>query len=92
MPKSNKKLPVILGVAFIVIFIVAMVVTSGGNNTYRAEVCVTFDGRTVCRNGAAAQKAEAERIASDGACTDLTAGMTALMQCEQSAPRKVTWK
>ena len=35
---------------------------------------------------------EAERIAATAACTDLTSGMTALMQCEQSAPRQVTWK
>ena len=35
---------------------------------------------------------QAERIGASTACTDLTSGMTALMQCEQAAPRKVTWK
>jgi hypothetical protein len=89
---KKKKWPVIIGVAFIAAFIAAMVFSSAGNDTYRAEVCVTFEGRTVCRNAAAATKEGAERIGSDTACTDLTSGMTALMQCQQGAPRKVTWK
>jgi hypothetical protein len=92
MAKSKRKWPVIAGVAFILLFIAAMVYTTGGNNTFRCEVCVTFEGRTVCRNGAAPTKEGAERIASDTACTDLSSGMTSLMQCQNNAPRKVTWK
>jgi hypothetical protein len=90
---KKKKLPVILGVIFVIGFIAALVLSSGGGNTkFRAEVCITFDGRKICRNAASATKEEAERIAATAACTDLTSGMTALMQCEQSAPRQVTWK
>jgi hypothetical protein len=92
MAKSKRKWPVIAGVAFIAIFIAALIYTSGGNNTYRCEVCVTFEGRTVCRNGAASEKPQAERIAADTACTDLSSGMTSLMQCQNNAPRKVTWR
>ena len=90
--KKKTKWPVIAGVAFIVIFIAAMVYSSAGNNQFRAEVCVTFEGRTVCRNAAATTEQEAERIGASTACTDLTSGMTSLLQCEQGAPRKVTWK
>ena len=90
--KKKTKWPVIIGALFIVGFIAVMVLSSTGNNQYRAEVCVTFEGRTVCRNAAATTKLEAERIGASTACTDLTAGMTALMQCEQNSPRKVTWK
>ena len=90
--KKKTKWPVIIGAAFIVIFIAVMIFSSAGNNQYRAEVCVTFEGRTVCRNAAATTKLEAERIGATTACTDLTAGMTALMQCEQNSPRQVTWK
>lgn len=92
MAKSKKKWPVIVGVLFVASVIGALVYTSGGNNTFRCEVCVTFDGRTVCRNGGAPTKMEAERIAADTACTDLTSGMTSLIQCQNGAPRKVTWK
>ena len=90
--KKKTKWPVIAGIAFIAIFIAAMVYSSTGNNQFRAEVCVTFEGRTVCRNAASTTMQEAERIGTSTACTDLTSGMTPLMQCEQSAPRKVTWK
>jgi hypothetical protein len=90
--KKKTKWPVIAGVAFIIIFITAMVYSSTGNNQYRAEICVTFEGRTVCRNAAATTREEAERIGTSTACTDLTNGMTALLQCEQGAARKVTWK
>ncbi|MES1261216.1 MAG: hypothetical protein ABUS49_05705 [Acidobacteriota bacterium] len=92
MAKSKRKWPVIAGVVFIALVITALVYTSRGNNTYRCEVCVTFEGRTVCRNGGAPTKVEAERIASDTACTDLSSGMTSLLQCQNNAPRKVTWK
>jgi hypothetical protein len=90
--KSRRKWPVIAGFAFILIFIAAMLLTTQGNAKYRCEVCVTFDGRTVCRNGAAPTQMEAERIASDTACTDLSSGMTSLLQCQNNAPRKVSWK
>ncbi len=92
MPKSKIKWPVIAGVAFMVAFIAAMVYSTMGNNSFRCEVCIDFGGRQVCRNGAASTEAEAERIAATSACTDLSSGMTSLMQCEQSAPRHVTWK
>jgi hypothetical protein len=92
MAKSKRKWPVIMGVAFMLIVVGMIVYSSGGHNKFRCEVCVTFEGRTVCRNGAADTRSGAERIASDTACTDLSSGMTSLMQCQNNAPRKVTWK
>jgi hypothetical protein len=90
--RSRKKWPVIAGFGFIVAFIAWMALSTLGNAQYHCEVCVTFEGRTVCRNGAATTREQAERIATDGACTDLTSGMTSLMQCQNGADRKVTWK
>jgi len=92
LSKLKRKLPVILGVGFIAIFVALMLISTRGNAKFRCEVCVTFEGRTVCRNGAAPTQMEAERIASDTACTDLSSGMTSLVQCQNNAPRKVTWK
>jgi hypothetical protein len=91
MAKSKTKWPVILGAIFILGFIAAMVITSGGNDKFRCEVCKTFDGRTVCRNGAATTQMEAQRIATEEACSDLTSGMNNLEQCRNS-DAKVTWK
>jgi hypothetical protein len=91
LPKSKKKWPVILGAIFIIGFIAAMVITSGGNDKFKVEVCKTFDGRTACRNGAAATQMEAQRTATEMACSDLTSGMNNLEQCRNS-DAKVTWK
>jgi hypothetical protein len=90
--KFKRKWPVIAGIAFIVVFIAAMLISTGGNAKFRCEVCITFEGRTVCENGGAPTQMEAERVAADAACTLLSSGMTSLMQCQNNAPRKVTWK
>lgn len=91
MAKSKTKWPVIAGIAFVVIFIAAVAFSTMGNGLYRCQVCVTFEGRTMCRDGAAASKEQAERVASDLACADLTSGMTNILHCGAS-PRQVTWK
>jgi len=90
--KSKRKWPVIAGIAFIVIFVGAMMYSTMGNAKFHCEVCVTFEGRTVCENGGAQTQMEAERSAADAACTLLSHGMTSLVQCQNNAPRKVTWK
>lgn len=89
--KKKTKWPVVAGIAFIVAFIAAMVYSSAGNNQFHAEVCVTFQGRTVCEKAAAVTTEDAERTATSTACAQLTSGMTSTLQCEQAAPRKVTW-
>ena len=91
MAKTKTKWPVVLGILFIVGFIATMVLTSGGNDKFRVEVCKTFDGNTKCFTAAAGTQIEAERVATDGACSGLTAGMNNLEQCRNS-PAKVTWK
>lgn len=81
----------IAGILFVALFIGAMAYSTFGNSDFKCEVCMTFGGQTICRNGAGANKEAAERVARDSACTDLTHGMTQLVQCQQSEGR-VTWK
>ena len=92
MPKAKRKWPVIAGIAFIAVFLAAMAWSTFGNATNHCEVCVAFNGRTACSNGAGVTRENAERIARDEACTDLTRGMTELVQCQNSQNIKVTWK
>ena len=92
MAKSNKKMPVIAGTVFILAFLAFMAYSTFGNDTYKVEICMTYQGKTVCRNGAGASQESAERVARDGACTDLTHGMTELVQCQSSEPARLTWK
>jgi len=91
MTKPKRKWPVIAGVVFIVGFIAAMIFTSSGNAKFRCEVCITFEGNTRCGNGAGTTQTEAQRVATEIACSDLTSGMNNLEHCRNSEP-KVTWK
>jgi hypothetical protein len=88
----KKKLPVLLGIGFIVAFIIAMLLLTPRKAQFTCEVCMAFGGRTVCRTGGGATREAAVRVASDTACTDLTSGMTPLLQCQSSPPVRVTWK
>lgn len=90
MTKSNKKWPVIAGAIFIVGFIAAMMLTTSTTAQYHCEVCMAFNGRTVCRDGAASSEREAQRIATDMACSDLGAG--GFSQCPNTEPVSVKWK
>ncbi len=92
MSKPRKKLPVIAGIVFIVAFIAVMAWSTFGNAQVHCEICITYNGQTICRAGAATTREQAERAATDSACTDLSHGMTELMQCQNNAPRKITWK
>jgi hypothetical protein len=91
LAKPKRKLPVILGVVFVVAVIAALVISSTGNAKYSVEVCKTFDGRSNCFSAAAENKMDAERAATEGACSGLTSGMNNLEQCRNSEG-KVTWK
>jgi hypothetical protein len=88
--KTRRKWPVIAGIVFIVGFVVAMIYTSGGNAKYRCEVCMTFDGNTKCSKAAGTTQTEAQRVATEAACSNLTSGMNNMEQCRNSEP-KVTW-
>ena len=90
--ESKRKGAVIAGIVFVVAFLVAVAWSTLGNAKFRVEVCQGFGGRSVCRSGAATTKQEAQRIATVAACTDLTHGMTELIQCQDSVPARVTWK
>ncbi len=90
--KSKRKWPVIIGAAFIVIFLGAMAYSTLGNTKEHCEVCITFNGRTNCGNSAANTREQAERAATDLACNGLTSGMTELMQCQNSPTRVITFK
>ena len=92
MAKPKRKWPVIAGIGFITAFLAAMAYSTFGNATNKCEVCVTFNGRTACSNGAGTTKENAERIARDESCTDLSHGMTELVRCQSSGDIKVTWK
>ena len=75
--------------ALVLVPVVAIVVYSSFQvSEMECEVCMTFDGREVCRTVSARTKAEALRGAVDNACALLTSGMTNTIRCGQSEPTK----
>jgi hypothetical protein len=90
--KSKTKWPVIAAVMFAVAVLVAVMYSTMGNAQVHCEVCVTFNGRTQCGNSASTSREQAERAATDLACNGLTAGMTELMQCQNSPTRKISFR
>jgi len=90
MASAKKKWPVIAGVIFIVGFIAAMVFSTSVTAKFHVEVCMPFNGRTVCRDGAASTRQEAQRIATELACSDLGAG--GFSNCRNVEPSRITWK
>ena len=87
---NKKKWPVIAGVIFIVGFIAAMLLSTSSEAKYHCEICIAFNGRTVCRSGAASTRTEAQRIATESACSDLGAG--GFSNCRNTVPVRLTWK
>lgn len=50
------------------------------------EVCMSFEGRELCRAASAKTAVEAARSAAENACALLTSGMTNTIRCQQSEP------
>lgn len=90
MARSRQKWPVIAGLIFIAGFIAAMLLSTSSQAKYRVEICMSFNGGTVCKSGAATTKEEAQRIATESACADLGAG--GFSHCRDTAPTRLTWK
>ena len=53
------------------------------------EVCVSFDGRTVCREAVGADREEATRIALRRACEFLAIDSAARQACEEREPDSI---
>lgn len=53
---------------------------------YQCTVCISFDGRSVCRTVEAASASEARAGAINNACAFLASGVTDSMACERTMP------
>jgi hypothetical protein len=88
------KKSVLLGIAFVVAVIGAVVYTtmSASSSRYRVEVCVEFQGRSRCATAAAATEQGALRTAQENACAVISSGVTDSMQCgNYTKPVSVKW-
>ncbi len=83
--------PVLVGIALVAVVVVLIIWSSMGLREHRVEVCITFEGRSVCRTASGATRESALRQAQDNACALLTSGVTGSISCGQTPPDRVTW-
>lgn len=55
---------------------------------HHCEVCIEFEGRSVCREAKGSSPEEAMRTAQDNACAFVASGMTQIVQCTGKAPTR----
>lgn len=76
----------LIGIALAVATLALVVGALVDSIRYRCEVCVTFVGRTECREAVGPTAAEASRTAQDNACAFLASGMTQVVSCTSQRP------
>ena len=58
--------------------------------SHRVEVCMTFNGQTICRTASGTTEEFALRTAITNACADIASGVTDSIACENTEPAKET--
>lgn len=85
----NKKIGILIGVAFALTFAAILTYSLMGLRRHRVEVCIAFNGQTTCRQASGANRDEAIRTATDAACTVMAGGMTQTMLCGRTVPTSI---
>ena len=80
-----------IAIAFVVLVLGTVALSTFKSQPYRCRVCITFNGSTDCRVGAAQTRMEAQRTATTSACAQLSGGVTMTNQCENTPPASVEW-
>lgn len=80
-----------LAIAFAVLVLGYIVVSSFSKSGARCRVCMTFKGASDCRTASAANRQEALRTAVTTACAQLSGGVIESSQCENTPPTSVDW-
>ena len=83
------KKKILLVVAGVVVFILALVYATLGGSSVRMEVCVTYGGQQECRTARGRTAQEAQRTAQENACALLARGMTDSIACQDKQPDSV---
>jgi hypothetical protein len=83
------KKPVLVGIVFAVIVLFFIVYSSLNQSGHKVEVCIAFNGRSVCRTAAGETEEFARRAAITNACGELASGVTESIGCENTQPTSV---
>jgi hypothetical protein len=66
--------------------------TASLTSAHRVEVCMEFKGMTNCGTARGETEQNAQRAATTVACATLASGVTDSIACDQTPPKKITWK
>jgi hypothetical protein len=77
---------IVAGVVLFVLFAAALLFSMTRQFAVTCEVCITFEGRSACREAYGKTEEEAIRTATDNACGLLASGMTQSIACGNVAP------
>ncbi|HXV74737.1 MAG TPA: hypothetical protein VD788_00330 [Candidatus Polarisedimenticolaceae bacterium] len=80
----------VVAVGFAAATVGVLVFAMLGQAQVECEVCITFHGRTQCRQAAGPDRESAIRTATDNACAFLAAGMSDSISCANTPPDVVT--
>ena len=80
-----------LAIAFAIVVVAFVVVSTFQQDLVRCQVCITFNGRADCRIASATSREGAVRAATTNACAQLASGVTETTQCEATRPDSVKW-
>lgn len=78
-------------VLFIAVFIALVAYSTMHGPRYRAEICMTFDGRKACKTVSAKSEEAAIRAGTEGSCADIASGVTETMKCVGAEPASIRW-
>ncbi len=92
MARNAKSKAVLAAVALAVFLLLMIIYASIGLARHTCEVCIEFGGQTKCRTAAGATREEAQRTATDNACSFLASGMTDSIACSSTPPKSVQCK
>ena len=81
----------VLAAVFVAAVIAVVVFTTISTGQYRCEVCMSFEGRTACKTVRAASREQAEQMAIQNVCGEISSGMTSSMQCQATRPDSIRW-
>ena len=80
-----------IAIAFAVLLVGAIVVSTFRTQPYRCRVCITYNGVRDCRTASAQTREEALRTATMTACAQLSGGVIESNKCENTPPDSVDW-
>jgi hypothetical protein len=76
---------------FLVAFLALLLYSTLHGTRYRVEVCMVFNGQTMCKTVNAKSRDGAVRSATENACADIASGVDDTIRCQNTEPKSVKW-